>query len=47
MLPVTLTAIMRWMRSARHLIDAHAALFDNAGIVDQRAERAELVGGLE
>ncbi|GCC44513.1 hypothetical protein chiPu_0028508, partial [Chiloscyllium punctatum] len=31
----------------RHLVDAHAALADDAGIVDQRAERAEAVGGLE
>jgi len=31
----------------RHLVDAHAALADDAGIVDERAERTELVGGRE
>ena len=31
----------------RHLVDPHAALADDAGIVDERTERAELVGGLE
>ena len=31
----------------RHVLDPHAAFADNAPIVDERAERAELVGGLE
>ena len=47
MLPVTLTAIIALDALGRHLVDAHAALADNAGIVDERAERAELVRGLE
>ncbi len=47
MLPVTLTAITAWMPLGRHLVDAHAALADDAGIVDERAERAEPVRRLE
>src|SRR6185437_4500991 len=31
----------------RHLIDPHAAPADNAAVVDQRAERAQFVRGLE
>src|SRR6185503_6873545 len=31
----------------RHLVDAHTALADDAGIVDEGAERSELVGRLE
>ena len=46
MLPVTLMAIMRWMRST-DISSTRTALADDAAIVDQRAERPELVGGLE
>ena len=31
----------------RHLVDAHAALADNATVVDERPERTELIGRLE
>ena len=46
MLPVTLTAIMRWMRSA-DISSTRDGGADDAGIVDERTERAELVGRLE
>ena len=46
MLPVTLTAIMRWMRSA-DMSSTRADGADDAGIVDERAERSEFVGRLE
>ena len=41
-LPVTLTASMRWMRSAGHRLDAHAAV-DDAGVVHERGHAPELV----
>ncbi len=47
MLPVTLTAIMRWMRSADMSSTRRRWLADDAGIVDERAERAEFVRRLE
>src|SRR6185437_3097642 len=31
----------------RHFVDAHTAFADDAAIIDQHAERAELVGNLE
>ena len=46
MLPVTLTAIMRSMRAA-DISSTREVRPDDAGIVDQRAERSEPVGRLE